>query len=437
MSTRAAAPAATAAAPTQGPAASPAAPPAAPTQGPASPPATVVSSPPVVVSSPPVLATSTRASPTVVSTTPVVSVSPSTVTTPTTSQIPVVTTTPTTTVTPTSTVAPPPTSNVQSTTVRPTSNTPAPATQPTPTPQPSPTPPQTTAAPPRSTVTTPDFVTITANQVTQSSGAPPITSTLTSVFSSELISTEADGLVVTTTLESTIIIVPTGVSSSKSSSTGAIVGGVAGGIAVLAAAIIIFFFYLRRNRRREEFDGNFDPDRVVRHGGHTDLAGAEVTPYSYDPPSTALSGPTSGPTSPTFSADGSMRQYRDSRALLGSTYEGVGGATGTSGSHYAPTSSDGASAPPGSLGHGRSNSHGSAGLAPGFPLAQPYRPLSSKELEMSRQRGEGGLGLASAIEEGEGEVIQHSDGGRITEPVPPSRPPQEIPPSYYSISGNP
>lgn len=237
-------------------------------------------------------------------------------------------------------------------------------------------------------------------------------------------------MVVTTTLQSTIIIVPTGASSSKSSNTAAIAGGVAGGIAALAAVIIIFIFYWRR-KRPEEFDGNFDPDRVVRHAGHTDLAGAEVTPYQYEAPSTALS----GPTSPTFSADSSMRQYRDSQALLGSTYEGVAGATATTGSHYAPTSSDGASVPPGSSSHGRSNSYGSAGLGPGFPTAQPYRPLSSKELEALRQRGEGGLGLASAIEEGEGEVIQHSDGGRVPEPEPPSRPPQEIPPSYYSISG--
>lgn len=225
---------------------------------------------------------------------------------------------------------------------------------------------------------------------------------------------------------------PTGSSSSKSSNTAAIAGGVAGGVAALAAVIIIFLFYWRRNRRPEEFDGNFDPDRVVRHAGHTDLAGAEVTPYHYEAPSTALS----GPTSPTFSADSSMRQYRDSQALLGSTYEGVAGATATTGSHYAPTSSDGASVPPGSSSHGRNNSYGSAGLGPGFPVAQPYRPLSSKELEAARQRGDGGLGLASAIEEGEGEVIQHSDGGRVEpEPAPPSRPPQEIPPSYYSISG--
>ena len=231
----------------------------------------------------------------------------------------------------------------------------------------------------------------------------------------------------------TVVILPaqTG-STTRKSNIGAIAGGAAGGVAVLVAAIIIFILFWRRNRRREEFTGNFDPGRVVRPAGPTDIAGAEVTPYSYDPPSSAFS----GTISPTFSA-GSMRQYRDSQALLGGTYEGAGGATATTGSQYAPTSSDGASLPPGSSSHARSNSYGSAALAPGFPIAQPYRPMSSKEVEALRRRGQGGLGLASALEEGEGNIIQHSDGGRVTEPVPPSQPPQEIPPSYYSISGNP
>jgi hypothetical protein len=231
-------------------------------------------------------------------------------------------------------------------------------------------------------------------------------------------------LVVTTTIESTIVIVPTGPSSSNSSNTGVIAGGVAGGIAVLVAVIIIFLFYWRRNRRPEESD----PDRVVQHAGHLDIAGAEVTPFSYEGPPSALS----GPTSPTFSADGSMQQYRDGQAPLG-----AGVATATSGSYYAATSSDGAASPlAGSSSHGRSNSYGSAGLAQGFPGAQPYHPSSSKEPETSRQRGEGGLGLASALEEGEGhgDVIQHLDGGRVTEPLQPNRPPQEIPPSYDSIN---
>ena len=116
---------------------------------------------------------------------------------------------------------------------------------------------------------------------------------------------------------------------------------------------------------------------------------------------------------------------------------GSGAATGTTGSHYVPTSSggDGSAAPPGSASHARSSSLGSGGLGPaGFPVAQPHRaPLSPKE---------GGLGLATAIEEGEGEgiIVQHSDGGRVpdSEPmVPNRRVVQEIPPSYDSIPGNP
>jgi len=205
----------------------------------------------------------------------------------------------------------------------------------------------------------------------------------------------------------------------SSSNTGAIVGGIVGGIAALAAIILIGLLCWRRNRRRnEDFDGNFDPDRVVRHAGNTDLAGAEVTPYSYEPgvagaAAAAASGPSTGPSS---SGNGSMRQYRDSQALLGAS---AGAGTATTGSHYAPTSSDSASVYPSSPAHS-SQQHG----------PQPYRPMSTKEREAMRQR-EGGLGLASAAEEEE--VIQHLDGGRIPEPPVPPAQPNEIPPSYDSI----
>ncbi len=226
---------------------------------------------------------------------------------------------------------------------------------------------------------------------------------------------------------------PSSFSSSGSSNTGPIAGGVAGGIIILAVIIIFFLFYWRRNRRREEVDGSFDPNRVVRHADHAGITGAEVTPFEYEPPASAS---LSGPSSPTFSADSSMRQYRDGQALLGGgIFEGAGagGAPGTSGSQYAPTSSDGASAPPGSSNYDRSNSHGSG---PGFPVAQPYDPSPTKEREGLRQRVGGRLGLASALEEGKADIIQHSDGGRVAEPVP-SRPVHEIPPSYDSIPGNP
>jgi hypothetical protein len=133
-----------------------------------------------------------------------------------------------------------------------------------------------------------------------------------------------------------------------------------------------------------------------------------------------------------LSGNGSMRQYRESQALLGGSILEAGAATATSGSHYAPTSSDGASAHPASS-HAHSSSHGgTGGLGPNF---QQYRPVSAKEREALRQRGQTGLGLASSPEEGEADVIQHSDGGRVVVP-PAGSPPQEIPPSYDSIPGN-
>jgi hypothetical protein len=213
--------------------------------------------------------------------------------------------------------------------------------------------------------------------------------------------------------------------SGSSNHIGTIAGGVAGGVVALVTAIVLLLFCWRRNRRPEEPGVIFDPDRVVRDAGQTDLEGAEITSFSYEP----TAGTLSGAASPTFSGDGSMRQYRDSQALLGgSMLEGAGAGTATAtSSHYAPSSSDGVSVPPGSLSHARSSSLSSAGLGPGFPVAQPRRALSAKE-----------VGLATAIEEGEGIVVQHSDGGHVAEPtITPKRPVQEIPPSYDSIPGNP
>ncbi|KAF8466570.1 hypothetical protein DFH94DRAFT_848439 [Russula ochroleuca] len=125
-----------------------------------------------------------------------------------------------------------------------------------------------------------------------------------------------------------------------------------------------------------------------------------------------------------------MRQYRDGQALLDG--EGVGAATTTSGSgsRYEPTSSAGGSGLPGSSSHAHSSSLGGHG----FRVAQPHRSLSPKEHDGLRQRGAGRLGLASAVEEGEDVVVQHSDGGHVSEvALVPNRLVQEIPPSYDSI----
>lgn len=239
---------------------------------------------------------------------------------------------------------------------------------------------------------------------------------------------------VTTTIQSTILITPSvGANSSghSSSNTGAIVGGIAGGLAGLVAILLIGLFCWRRNRsRRDDFDGNFDPDRVVRHVGATDLAGAEVTPYHYEPGvvggvGAVEAGQRSGGPSSGGSSGGSMRQYQDNQALLAGS---AGAATATSGSHYAPTSSDSASVYPSSLAHSSQQHHQPI---VGMPVPQPYRPMSTKEREAQRQRGPGGLGLASAAEEEE--VIQHTDGGQIPDTSVPPSSPHEIPPSYDSI----
>lgn len=84
-----------------------------------------------------------------------------------------------------------------------------------------------------------------------------------------------------------------GSKKSSDSHTGAIVGGVVGGIVALAA-LVLLAWYLRRRRAQDDFDGNFDPDRVVQrnstigHGGAGAagdlLGGAEVTPYTYGGP---------------------------------------------------------------------------------------------------------------------------------------------------------
>ena len=95
---------------------------------------------------------------------------------------------------------------------------------------------------------------------------------------------------------STVVSSTTNSSSDNNNHTGAIVGGVIGGVVALSALVLLAWF-LRRRRRQDEFDGNFDPDRVTRHdssalkhGGRADadlLAAAaethspEVTPYTY------------------------------------------------------------------------------------------------------------------------------------------------------------
>lgn len=213
-------------------------------------------------------------------------------------------------------------------------------------------------------------------------------------------------------------------------------------------------FCIRRRRRKSEFDGNFDPDRVVSQpsGGGTlpqiDLGDDhEITPF-----------------------DQGMRQYGDS-PYLSAGAAGVGRATSAGGgrptsplsspSQYSDT---GTSYYPTSVGSPSAEGYpsqafmrpGPQGQGPGVPNMYAMqqqdwhnpRPMTSpppsvtntsssgramKEMEAQSRQG---LGLATQHEvDGEGQgsgVVQHQDAGR----APGSEegePPRDIPPAYDSI----
>lgn len=120
------------------------------------------------------------------------------------------------------------------------------------------------------------------------------------LLSSQTTNGQTQTVEITSAVTSTSTASADGSSSSSSGSdshTGAIVGGVVGGVALIALLALLAWF-IRKRRTRDEFDGNFDPDRVAARdestiqrlgrGGDADLLAAargvdepEVTPYTY------------------------------------------------------------------------------------------------------------------------------------------------------------
>ena len=247
--------------------------------------------------------------------------------------------------------------------------------------------------------------------------------------------TDQNGQVETQTVQSTQLIVPTQSGSSgsgSSSNTAAIAGGVVGGAIGLLAIIMIVFFILRRRKQKDEFDGNFDPDRLdpERFGGSAtrpgampdvDLVGAEVTPFQYHPDSTQQKGygqyqpmvQRPGMPPPVVSGGGSGHGRSD-------------GYSSTTGSRYPTTVTD-PSVPAMQNTDFRGPSPGpSLGTSGTFPSSKE-RELASERRRLhvaNDERGEGGSG------QGSGGVVQHRDGGRLQQQSTP----EEIPPSYDSIS---
>jgi len=244
--------------------------------------------------------------------------------------------------------------------------------------------------------------------------------------------TDQNGQVETQTVRSTQLIFPTQSQSSgggSTSSTAAIAGGVVGGALGLLAVIMIIFFILRRRKQKDEFDGNFDPDRLdpERFGGSAtrpgampdvDLVGAEVTPFQYQPEAAQQKG------------YGQYQQMAQRPGMLppvvsgGSVHGRSDAYSSTTGSHYPTTVTDHSVA-------GMQNAD-FRGPSPGPSLGTSGTFLSSKERELAserrrlhianEERGEGGSGS--------GGVVQHRDGGRLQE----ENVPEEVPPSYDSIS---
>lgn len=208
---------------------------------------------------------------------------------------------------------------------------------------------------------------------------------------------------------STQTILPTANSdaSSSKSHTGAIVGGVVGGVGgALLLAVLVFLLF--RRRRRDDFDGNFDPDRVGGGGTlpHIDLAGADdVEPYTYNPAGSGTIGPGSQGAPGSAAGSDEMRQHGNVPAFLAGGIAGAGvGAAAThrsmspptvsAPSHYSQSASQYA---PSSSEHYPDYSAYSGGYAqPGAGYAPDFRqPSPGPSLAMTGSSSGGGYGAAA------------------------------------------
>ncbi|KAF5378432.1 hypothetical protein D9757_011149 [Collybiopsis confluens] len=117
-----------------------------------------------------------------------------------------------------------------------------------------------------------------------------LTAPMTTSVQETVMSTGTDGQVYTTVIETATVLSAGSVvtspaasnndniASSSKSNTGEIVGGVIGGVGGLAIIFVVLFFIMKRQRRQkqleESFDGNFDPDRIIRARGAESVGGS-------------------------------------------------------------------------------------------------------------------------------------------------------------------
>ncbi|TBU61816.1 hypothetical protein BD310DRAFT_946269 [Dichomitus squalens] len=315
--------------------------------------------------------------------------------------------------------------------------------------------------------------------------------TSTATQTSTIIGTLPDGQVYTSVVTTTLLTTPTisastGNSHSSSSHTGAIVGGVVGGIAGLAILATLAYFLLRRRRDKDDFDGNFDPDRVVGLSGNNhgtlpdiDLGADNITPYNYTPgqPQNGVSAslPAGGP----GAAD--MRQYGPS-FLAGAGGVAAGAALSNAGrsstpSHYStsqPAQSQYGAGPQSTSDHGYPEyaayaayanpyAHGTSpttsptstsfgpqvAAVPGRDFRHPSPGPSLGPTDVSASGSSSGPGVIPSAKErealarrgnlslanpdGTSGVVQHQDGGRLDATPEDEEEPSEVPPRYDTI----
>lgn len=250
-----------------------------------------------------------------------------------------------------------------------------------------------------------------------------------------------------------------------------------GGAVILA---LIAFLLLRR-RRRDDFDGDFDPDRVVggRRAGGVDLVGgegAQVEPYNYVPSSIAgrqqmseagtgsllgagaaglgagmaagssqkrpppgpASNGTSGPPSAPSAYSGSQSHYAPSSSDPGYDYAAYAAYSdphsGSMSGHGYDSTSPRSSAFPGGFNPAYLGPDGAyrGGPSPGPSLPGTGSSSAGMNFPSSKEMEARGLRVANEPGTGEGSgVVQHQDAGRV--PVAVDESPSEIPPSYDSI----
>jgi len=156
-------------------------------------------------------------------------------------------------------------------------------------------------------------------------------------------------------------------------------------VAAIGIIGLLLFCFLKRRRDLDDFDGIFDPDRVVGHsagGGTFPQIGLrdEVIPFEYGTP---------GASQPVSSAN--MSQYGDNPYFVTGAGQVAPGRSMSPPSHYGNPSSEGTvfNQPAGSASDSGSNSIYSGGLPPGGGAGRvPSPPVSTSSMSQPRSAKE-------------------------------------------------